>query len=162
MGISLETFRAAWQRDRGILWQMMRLPLVIAIILAAVFATDLMPKAEGYAFPVVEDTDITRTVTYERPSEWQATMRLETIFYGIAEKRRACSYDHVDWYLKTGRGDVKVNITFYEPDKIREAGDFAFGPWGTMLTPDQLKHQSYAIVWHRCHFGWLTATHFYP
>lgn len=113
------------------------------------------PFVEGKLWPVIAGTHVT----------WAKEMADgTTIFYGTSTKLRACSFDHVEWYWRSEADgiEVQVPVSFGEKAKIRRPGEFAFGPWSIPLSKQALLHESYAIVWHRCHAFGLTASWFYP
>lgn len=137
-------------------WRSIRAALIVALTWAAIGATNenIGPHIEGRLWPVIVGTDITRALPQPDGS---------TIFYGRATKLRLCSFDHVEWFWRAQDGmELKVPVHILEPSKIRRAGGFEFGPWQVPLSKSSLLHESYAVVWHRCHMLGLTASRFYP
>jgi len=120
--------------------------------LMALFVQAFGGAIEGYFYPVTEATMITRA---ERDTDaW-------TRIWGQAARRRACSFQRLEWRLGDDRAFSVVDLVFEEGAKVRGDGTFEFGPWLLHLSPDQLRKRSYAIVYHRCHWLWLTQTRFY-
>ena len=115
----------------------------------------VLPFAETRFFPVVINTAIIRAV--ETKSPW-------TEFYGESTRIRDCTFDHIEWfYSVTGSASVRVPLNILERPKIRPGGQFEFGPWELPLSEDQLRKQSFALVYHRCPFiPWITGSIFYP
>ncbi|KQZ49692.1 hypothetical protein ASD54_12195 [Rhizobium sp. Root149] len=140
-------------------WSVVKWPIYGALIFLMAVALHIPQRLEGKIFPVVAGTDVTKIV--------KSTSKIDELpgqilFYGKARKVRECAYDHIEWFMTDGGIDTRVDIALYESDKIRRPGEFQFGPWGTKMTAEELRYRSYAVVYHRCHWLWLTATHFYP
>lgn len=86
-----------------------------------------------------------------------------TRIWGRIRKERDCAFVRVEWRLGSpGRyaaGAYSVaDLVFEEGTHVRRSGPFAFGPWRVQLTRDQLLNRSHAVVFHRCHWLWLTET----
>lgn len=154
----MTTFEAV-KRAASSEFNVVKWPMIIAVIFFVLSSSGFLSHAEGRIFPVVGGTHITRavpTVAGIPQTEGQ------TLFYGHARKLRACDFDHIDWYIMEDGAASRVDVTIYERGKVRPTGEFAFGPWGVFLTRDDLVNKSWATVWHRCHALFLTATKFYP
>ena len=109
-------------------------------------------RIEGHFWPVVRPGVI---------SAHSPVGETRTRFWGHASRLRNCSFDHIVWFLGDPVDQARADLAFEEGTKVRGDGAFTFGPWVVQLTPDQLFHRSYAIVYHRCHPLWLTETRFY-
>jgi len=130
-------------------------PVILALVFFALSSSGVLSHAEGRMFPVVAGTDVTRATASSKIDG-------QTLFYGHAKKLRNCSFERVEWYLTEGGMSSRIDITFYETGKVRRPGEFSFGPWGIMTTRKELMENSWALVYHKCHPLFLTVTHFYP
>lgn len=142
--------KQALREEGPVMWRMMRAGLIAAVLLILAFATNALSHVEGRLWPVMAGTDITGE-TVEK-----------TIFYGTARKLRVCDFERVDWYLRGPGGKRRVSIDDDARERVHNTGQIRFGPWGVNLTRAELMEDTYAVMWHRCHPGWLTATMFYP
>ena len=111
------------------------------------------PHIEGYYFPVVGNTRIENVVQIDD---------FVVAFNGEADKLRDCKFEKIEWYYTSGYNSVLVPIQTSDQTLTISPGIFLFGPWKIKLTEEQLRKNSYAIVYHSCHPGWLTETKFYP
>lgn len=127
--------------------------LVISLFLSvAVFLRSIGGYVEGYLFPVVTPGQIERTDSVEGNS-----IRI----WGHSARLRQCQFNRLEWRLGDQHAYSVVDLAFEESSKVRKVGDFAFGPWRLHLTQKQLRERSYAWVYHRCHWLWLTRSRFY-
>lgn len=133
-------------------WRVVRCPVIAAIVFLLAVTLQIPQRVEGALWPVIVGTDITKT--HEAGDE--------TLFYGRATQVRSCGFDRMEWFLDDGHNFSRVDVTMLETGKIRRPGGFAFGPWSVRLSRADLRQRTYAIVYHRCHPLWLTATKFYP
>jgi len=116
-------------------------------------AATIGPKIEGSIFPVAAGTQIT---VYEAVDEaW-------TDVYGYSRKIRECEFHHIEWSYEKDKKRVFADVVIKEPTKARGGGEFSFGAWSVKLTPDQIRQDSRATTYHRCHPFWLTETTFFP
>lgn len=154
--------KQALREEGPVMWRMMRAGLIAAVLLILAFATNALSHVEGRLWPVMAGTDITRAVegSYLDPITGETIEK--TIFYGTARKLRVCDFERVDWYLRGPGGKRRLSIDDDGRERIHDAGRIQFGPWGANLTRAELVFDTYAVMWHRCHPGWLTATRFYP
>lgn len=112
------------------------------------------PRLEGTLRPVVVSTHLTRVLPDE--DNW-------SVIYGDSRKVRDCTFIGMEWYYGKPRADhVLVPLEILEPSRIRNNGEFGFGPWRINLSSDLVREKSFAIVRHRCHPFWVTETHFWP
>lgn len=126
---------------------------VLAIILIW-FATIIGPKIESVIFPIVRNVQV---------QKFEFIDKSHTQILGSAEKLRECTFLKLEWYYgKPDSAHVLVPVKFLEGNKIREGGLFDFGPWEISLGVDQIKNQTFAIVYHRCHPFWVSETKFFP
>lgn len=122
------------------------------LIIPILFFKSVGGRVEGYLFPVTTLGVITK---YEPMGEtW-------TRVWGHSERLRQCSFEHLSWYLAHNGHNARADVMFEEGTKVRDGGEFDFGPWVVQLTPSQLFTRSYSIVYHRCHPFWLTETRFF-
>lgn len=131
------------------------MPKVLIAALIGVFIWFLQlvgGEVEGRFSPVVAPAYIERV---------EPVGRVSTRIWGWAAKLRTCSFNRLEWRLGDGRSYALVDLEFEEGSKVRGDGRFHFGPWRLHLTPEQLFERSYAVVYHRCHWLWLTRTRFY-
>lgn len=83
-------------------------------------------------------------------------------------KLRNCEYLGIAWFLRDEIGGFeRVPIILQRrPGDLsspnRPTGVQRAGPWLVALKPDILKHQSFALLSHKCHPFWITTTEFYP
>lgn len=104
--------------------------------------------------PVVVGTDLTRIVGDDEN---------HTTINGVATKIRDCTYLKMEWFYGDEDGrSVLVPLKILEGSKIREDGQFGFGPWRLDLEESLVRDQSFALVYHRCHPMWDTITEFWP
>jgi len=112
------------------------------------------PDIEGRLFPVVVSTELTK-ITEEDETH--------SMIYGTSRKIRKCSFYKMEWYYGSPRGEnVLVPLEVMERSRIRDNGEFTFGPWMLNLDKELARKESFAIVYHRCHPFWMTKTHFWP
>ncbi|MEL7212251.1 MAG: hypothetical protein AAGK92_06290 [Pseudomonadota bacterium] len=127
--------------------------LVISLFLSiAVFLRSVGGHVEGYFFPVASLGQIDRIETVDA---------ISVRIWGQSARLRQCQFNRLEWRLGDERAYSVVDLTFEESSKVRAAGDFSFGPWRLHLTEKQLRERSYAWVYHRCHWLWLTRSRFY-
>lgn len=107
---------------------------------------------EGFVFPVVVDVEISETEQLEGGM---------TRIWGSFYKARECDFEDLAFFLGTPGTDARVSLEFEEGSRLRENGQFDYGPWLVQMTPGQLRAGSYSVVRHRCHPLWLTETRFH-
>lgn len=117
------------------------------------------PSVESNFWPVTSKLKIVSlTETPEGFSVLSANFR----------KYRDCEYIGISWYQGDRiNGFAKVSTMRVKPNDDTPlprspAGLQSAGPWEIKLTNDQLLHNSFAILTHRCHPFWVTTTYFYP
>lgn len=127
--------------------------LVLSLLVAvAVFLRSVGGYIEGYFFPVAVLDRIERVAPVD-----DVSVRI----WGKATRLRHCQFNRLEWRLGNAHAYSVVDLTFEETAKVRSEGDFSFGPWRLHLTSKQLRDRSYAWVYHRCHWLWLTRSRFY-
>ncbi len=127
--------------------------LVFSLLLSfAVFIRSVGGHIEGYLLPVATLAQIDHIEEVEGFS-----IRI----WGQSARLRQCQFDRLEWRLGDERAYSVVDLVFEESSKVRDAGDFSFGPWRLHLTKKQLHERSYAWVYHRCHWLWHTRSRFY-
>jgi hypothetical protein len=146
--------RAAQSEFNVVKW-----PVILAFIFFISASTGLLSHAEGRIFPVLAGSDITRAIS---TVEGLPNIKGQTIFYGKARKLRMCDFERIEWWVMDGGMATRVDVTMYARGKPRGEDGISFGPWGVMLTKEELLEKSWAIVWSKCHPFFLTATKFYP
>ena len=117
-----------------------------------IFLLSVGPRIEGIIHPVVLPAEITRI---------EADRETWSFVWGRSERIRNCSFVRLEWRLGGERYYSVADVEFAEGTRVRGAGDFSFGPWHVQLSPIQLLERSYVIVYHRCHWLWVTETRFY-
>lgn len=129
------------------------LPIAILMIIYPLIMT-YGPKIEGYLFPVVINTDITKMVEVE-PNV--------TDIYGAREKVRDCTYLQTRWfYGKQGTNSSLIPLEISGQAQIFDVGDINFGPWRLNIDRSVIRSQTYAVFYHQCHPFWVTPTVFWP
>ncbi|WP_224823552.1 hypothetical protein [Cognatishimia sp. MH4019] len=127
--------------------------LVISLFLSvAVFLRSVGGYVEGYLFPVVTPGQIERIDFVDG---------ISVRIWGNSARLRQCQFNRLEWRLGDRHAYSVVDLAFEESAKVRASGDFSFGPWRLHLTQKQLRERSYAWVYHRCHWLWLTRSRFY-
>ncbi len=88
----------------------------------------------------------------------------EMLFWGEATKLRQCNYDHVEWFSGDPNGaHSRLTMEIKENGAINNKGDkFAFGPIKVYINEYQLRNNTFAVVYHDCHWFWLSQSVFYP
>jgi hypothetical protein len=136
-------------------WRVSRWAIYALLLFLFGTETQALQRLEGLLFPVVAGTDITRVIE-SRAVDGAVS------FYGTAHQLRDCRLRRVDWFVETASGLEQVDIQ--KQDRPNRPGDglYRFGPWSAYLTRSELLTASHAILHHRCHPFFLTATVFYP
>lgn len=80
---------------------------------------------------------------------------------GTFKKTRECDYHDIEWFWQGETNSTRIPLK-YPSAKIRSKGSYEFSNWLLYMPYDQIKDQSYAIVYHECHPFWKTKTKFYP
>ncbi|HEY9155593.1 MAG TPA: hypothetical protein VIM69_10700 [Opitutaceae bacterium] len=119
----------------------------------------LGPALETTYWPVVSKLQIEKT-------EWQPDgwVKLRVRF----KKLRDCEYVNLAWYKGNRPDDFERVAVIVQRDPKdtgspnRPLGTQRAGPWLVAVTEEELKYQSFAQLWHRCHPFWTTVTEFYP
>lgn len=126
-----------------------------AAVISTAFLHGPLGRIEGLLFPVWDGLTIHNL--RPEPGGW-------TLFDGRVEKRRACNPVRVEWSVGAGDGGPTAPAAFDArgPAVAYPLGEISFYGWAARLTPDQLREGSYAVVYHRCHPGWLTITSIWP
>lgn len=93
----------------------------------------------------------------------------ETVIYARFTKYRSeCEYLGISWFKGARTGEFsRIPVTL-----LRRTGDISSpnrpegtqtaGPWIIPLSLDEIKHNSFVELQHRCHGFWLTTTEFWP
>ena len=110
-------------------------------------------EVEGKLFPVVSLATV--------KVETDPTESTSVLISGSAIKYRDCQFEAIDWGFGDSENSVPSAVAFLAGPKLREPGRMIFGPWKILMTKDQFENQSFALVKHKCHPGWLTTTRFY-
>lgn len=110
------------------------------------------PDIEGKLAPVITGSDITRAVEYEGEG---------TVFYATAKQQRECSYEGSRWVEDMG-GETRELPVVYERTPRVKKDMLYFGPSYVDIPRASLVHNSFAIMYFKCHPLWLTASRFYP
>lgn len=123
-----------------------------AAMVLSMFSALLVPAIETDWFPVAAPIKITKT---EREGEI-------ITFWGTGTRIRNCNFAHIRWY-RGERSDraVGIPLKLLEKNKIRQDGEFDFGPWQVRVAPEFDLNDTYADVFHQCKFlgfnlPWLT------
>lgn len=83
-------------------------------------------------------------------------------------KIRDCEYAGLGWYKGQRPDDFERVAVIIQRDPKdtgspnRPLGKQRSGPWLIAVNKEELKYQSFAQLWHRCHPFWTTVTEFYP
>jgi len=80
---------------------------------------------------------------------------------GEFDKIRDCRFESLEWYWKGEKSDSRIAMTFSKT-QTRGAGHQVFDKWRLQMPADQVKGNSYVLVYHSCHPIWKTVTRFYP
>ena len=126
--------------------------LVFPLLLLLVFQPNLFGRLEGRFWPVVSAFKITSIVEY-------GTAKID--LYGTSQKVRNCDFERLEWRINNGSQSTPATVIFGEGTVLRPPGPLGFGPWVMDITKADLD-RSFARVYHKCHWGWLTVTDFYP
>jgi len=126
--------------------------IVSLFVVIAVFLRSVGGYVEGHFFPVV---------IFDRFERVDQIDDVSVRIWGAATRLRECQFSHLEWRLGNAGAYSVVDLAFEETAKVRHQGTFSFGPWRLHLTRKQLRERSYAWVYHRCHWLWLTRTAFY-
>lgn len=124
--------------------------VVTAVIFVFVFASEYMPRIEGYFFHVVGQATL-GDFTANPPPDYRYTWKAS------AEKHRDCDYirGSITWYLgpKDGRR-AQVGATFLDKPQIRGKGLLVWDGLQIDLNPEEVLNNSYATVRHQCPGWW--------
>lgn len=132
-----------------------------AIVVAATFFTVFAvgPQVETWLFPV---TDKLRILELRGDRDNRSIVHVEF------EKLRPCEFVGIAWF----HGDPKLGFMRVPIELRRVTGDTSSpnrpeglqrsGPWVISVPPDELRVNSFAVLYHRCHPFWLTTTDFFP
>lgn len=143
--------------------------IIKAVASAIIFACTLMsiftlgPAVETRLFPVVSKLNL---LSVEREGD-------NTLVKADFTKLRPCEYIGITWFRHTlapDGADLEQRIPVIlrrDPDDTsspnRPLGRTIAGPWELVgVTPEQVKGESVALLYHRCHPFWTTTTEFYP
>ena len=126
-------------------------PLVVFALFLPLLS--IVPQLEGRLFPVTKPMQIAEVV----PDGMNGVQ-----IRGTIEKIRDCAFVEVRFFLGTPKARAQVQVQFLEESRVRERGQFEFGPWYVQLTPEQLRGEWFAYALHRCHWGWETRTPLHP
>ena len=119
----------------------------------------LGPALETTYWPVVSKLKIESVETL--PDGW---VKIRVKF----TKLRDCEYMSLAWYKGVRPDDFeRVGVIVQRDPKDngspnRPLGTQHAGPWLIAVNEDELRYQSFAQLWHRCHPFWTTVTEFYP
>ena len=132
----------------------------IAIWFAVLWTSYLLgPAIETHYHPAVSKLTI---IEMKDDGHGRTLMRTEFT------KLRDCEFVGIAWFRGSPDGTFeRVPVVL-----IREPGDNSSpnrplgrqrsGPWEIGMLPDEIRGNSFAKLWHRCHIFWLTETDFYP
>lgn len=148
----LDVMSAAYGETRQLALRMLIVVLALVVFLL-MFGS--MSEFEGRVFPVVAPM---------QPGP-VTTVFGGVVFKPVIDKRRACEFRDVQFY----RGDrnavferVSINTKWSEatprPDFSRPTGTQQAGYWFIGMSRDDFLNNSFSIVTHRCHGGYLTVT----
>jgi len=118
------------------------------------------PKVETTYFPVVSKLEILSMTAGSEPG----TTVITTAF----DKFRTCDYLGLAWYR--GKQDTvfeRVSVVLQRKtgdtsSPNRPTGRQTSGPWIIGMPIEEIKQNSFAQLFHRCHPFWTTITEFYP
>lgn len=116
------------------------------------------PAVETIAFPVVGKLQV------DEIAEVTGKVTMQVRF----NKLRNCEYVGISWFKGEKNGSFeRVPIELRRPtgdssSPNRPIGQQRSGPWILSMTLDQMRTNSFAQLYHRCHPFWLTTTDFYP
>lgn len=125
------------------------------------FVLSTGPILESKFLPVVTSSKITRIQEISDPTNIAETGLL---FWGEAQKLRECQYDHTEWFSGDPNGaHSRLTIEVKGKPVISKKGDtFEYGPIKVYINEVQLRNNTFAVVYHRCHAVWLSQSTFYP
>lgn len=139
---------------------------VVTISAALIFVMTLYslfiigPWIETNFNPVVGKLQIDSIEAGEEPGT--------SILHVRFNKVRDCQYLGLAWY----RGTKVTSFERVPVVLVRKPGDTSSpnrpvgiqraGPWIVSLSPEELRQNSFAELFHRCHPFWTTKTEFYP
>lgn len=116
------------------------------------------PWLETKYFPVVGKLEVHQIHRLD-----ETTTRLFVSF----RKLRNCQYLGISWFRGNPEHFERVPVVLMRaPGDIsspnRPIGHQAAGPWDVLMNEEDLRRNSFAELYHRCHFLWNTTTNFYP
>lgn len=131
-----------------------------AITFAAVIMTlwTIGPWVETKFFPVVSKLQVDEIV------DDNGRTKLLVHF----NKLRSCDYVGIAWFRGTKATSferVAVELTRSASDQSspnRPTGLQRSGPWYVSMSKRELQQNSFAVLYHKCHWFWVTETDFYP
>jgi hypothetical protein len=121
--------------------------IAAGVVVVALFLKSVGGKVEGRLFPVLGRSDLAFEVS--PGSGWSR-------IGGTAARLRDCDFVRAEWRHGTREAYRVVDLVFEEGGAMQSNGHAEFGPWLVHLRPAQLRDQSSAVVYHRCHPLWLT------
>ncbi len=80
---------------------------------------------------------------------------------GSFEKLRNCTLHSLEWYWVGEDNDVRVHVRRTNTP-IRGEGQHTFSQLMIHMPHNEIRDNSYAIAYHKCHPLWKTETKFYP
>ena len=86
-----------------------------------------------------------------------------TALFGDSEQVRACHFEHIEWFIGNQDNGLRsrMQVLFLDRDKLRHQQQFDYGPWAMRIDKRNLRHGSFAEVYHDCHALFPTVTRFY-
>jgi hypothetical protein len=145
----------------GLSWHFV-IKVVCGTILAAcslVLVWTAGPTIESRLFPVVSKL---RIVTIAGDADGNAIITAEF------SKLRNCEYVGLSWFRGLPEGEFeRVPVILLRKDgdtssPNRPVGTQRAGPWIIGMPPGEVRGNSFAKLYHRCHGAWLTTTDFFP
>lgn len=116
---------------------------------ALVVQSDIPGDIEGGLFPVVG------------PASLELVREVDgvTLYAAEAEKLRDCEWVRTEWFL----GDIdgraaQADMRHLDPPEVRTPGALSWDAIEVDLTDRQVRRNSYAYVYHKCHGDWLWET----
>lgn len=129
--------------------------LVLVFALAVSFLGPTIGKIEGRLWPVTSRVELLSAENAPPPD-------YRYRFAARADKFRECDFAGLEWYLGDQRGgSVPVRAFFADPPEIRGAGILEWSGLLISLAEDDVRGNSYALVYHDCGWPWLTVTLFF-
>lgn len=138
--------------------------MVFVIALCALAMTPFIGTIEGHLFPAASPMALERVE--------QGSTGTDTAIYGTSARLRPyCNFERIEWRLGERDGRSVLVSTRLGPPKVRDDGEFSFGPWYIGLSPpSKVVNGTFSDVYHQCgvkiggsriDFPWLTKSRFF-